>query len=131
MTEFLQCVLSNNGIAYLTGAGIFLITLFLIAKRVIGLAFAILLLAFALLAALSISNQDAIRDYFHQEAAATATQVPGPGETKEGAQINAEIQKTFNDLKAEFLIYKDKLEALIKDLSTKKEDRRTDAIPKS
>lgn len=121
MTEFFQCVFSSNGLAYTTGAAIFLITAFLVAKRVIGFTFTLLFLLFALAAALAIAHQDAISDYF-KKTNTTEVAPTSPGESKEGAQINTDLQKTFEDLKAEFLVYKAKLEKLIKDLSEKKEE---------
>ncbi len=63
MKTLLDCILSNNGLAFGVGTLIFFITIVLIATRLIGFGISLLLLVFALAASLSIANQDIIRNY--------------------------------------------------------------------
>jgi uncharacterized protein (DUF58 family) len=126
MNDFFNCIISTHGIAYLTGGLIFLITLLLAAKRVIGWGVAFLFLLFALLAAQSISNQDLIRQYFKN----FSPQTPSSSYQAENApqnektDINAELQKAFDDLKAEFLIEKEKLQKLYDELNSQKTEKK-------
>jgi hypothetical protein len=117
MNEFFNCLFSSNGLAYLTGVVIFLITLILVAKRVIGFSLALIFLIFAILAALAVANQDAIKNYFNGFSSTKTTEGTykannTPSGTSKGAEINADIQKAFDDLKEEFLIQKDKIQKL-------------------
>ncbi len=113
MKEFFECVISSNGMAYGTGVLIFLITLFLASKRVIGFTLTLLFLIFALVAAIGVANQDLIRNYLqklsHNEKS-TSGAYQAEGTNKEAATFSDQLQKAYNDLKEEFEIYKKKVQ---------------------
>lgn len=103
MDDFFRCVISSNGLAYLTGLGIFLLTAFLVARNLIGFTVSLLFLAFALIAALGVANNETIKSTVDRYTSAPSTK---DRETR----INEDLQKGFDDLKAEFFEYKKKLE---------------------
>lgn len=113
MDEFFRCVISSNGLAYLTGLGIFLLTAFLVARNLIGFTTSLIFLVFALLAALGIANHETVKGKLDQYTSAPTAQ---ERETK----INTDLQKAFDDLKAEFLEYKKQFEDYIKEQTAKK-----------
>ncbi len=114
MNEFVNCVISAHGLAYATGAGIFAITLWLSAKRFIGLGVTFLFLLFALVAAQIISNQETVKDYFNNFLSSTpsATNKTQNNTQGEAVDLNAKLQKAYDDLKAEFMLEKEKWEKL-------------------
>ena len=122
MNEFINCVVTAHGLAYATGVGIFVITLWLAAKRFIGLGVTFLFLLFALIAAQSISNQESIRQYFNNllsSKPSTAYKAENTTES-EKVDINAKLQKAYDDLKAEFMLEKEKLQKLYDEVSQEK-----------
>lgn len=127
MTDFLNCLISHNGLAYLTGLVIFLITLFLAANKIIGFTLSLIFLLFALAASLGIANQKNIQDYVDQLSKTPPSKnvYKAPGTKPETSDINDQIQKAFDDLKGEFLIYKQKLDDLIKEYQSQKEENRS------
>lgn len=112
MKEFFDCVISSNGMAYGTGVLIFLITLFLASKRVIGFTLTLLFLIFALVAAFGVANQDLIRNYFQglSQDEKTTGSYQGQGTSGKEATFTDQLQKAYNDLKEEFEIYKKKVQ---------------------
>lgn len=112
MDDFFRCVISSNGLAYLTGLGIFLLTALLVARNWIGFTTSLLFLVFALLAALGIANQESVKSTFDRYTNAPSTK---ERETK----INEDLQKGFDDLKEEFFLYKKKLEDFIHEQTKK------------
>lgn len=133
MNEFFTCVISKNGMAYLTGVVIFLITLFLTSRKIIGFTLTLLLLIFALIAALAVANQDIIRGYFvHPAEQQAESTYKGSAETSQNktSDINADLQKAFDDLKKEFLIEKERLQKIWEDYNARKEQEdKTPATP--
>lgn len=114
MKEFWDCVFTHNGIAYGTGVAIFLITLFLVSRRIIGFALAVVFLIFALVASMAVSHQASVQKYIEdlgKEKSADKT-YPGAGTTSQPT-VNDKIQDAFNDLKAEFEVQKKKLQDFI------------------
>lgn len=63
MKEFWECIFSHNGLAYGTGVAIFLITLFLVSRRIIGFTLAVVFLLFALIASLAVAHQASVKHY--------------------------------------------------------------------
>lgn len=114
MKELVNCVISAHGLAYATGAGIFAITLWLAAKRFIGLGVTFLFLLFALAAAQIISNQESVKDYFNNFLSSTpsTTNKTQSNTQGEAVDLNAKLQKAYDDLKAEFMLEKEKWEKL-------------------
>lgn len=128
MQEFLTCVVSKNGMAYLTGIVIFIITLFLAARQIIGFTLTLLFLIFALVAAVAVSNQDVIRSYFEHPTEAGKDGVyksssSSSAEHKNPGDINADLQRAFDDLKAEFLVEKERLQKIWEDFISRQSEK--------
>lgn len=119
MNEFINCVYTTHGLAYATGVVIFVITLWLAAKRFIGLGVTFLFLLFALIAAQSISNQEAIKQYFNNLLSSSPSTAYKAENTTEGEKvdINAKLQKAYDDLKSEFMLEKEKWQKLYDEVS--------------
>jgi hypothetical protein len=122
MNEFINCVFTTHGLAYATGLVIFLITLWLAAKRYIGLGVTFIFLLFALIAAQSISNQEALKQYFNNllSSSPSTSYKADNTNSNEKVDINAKLQKAYDDLKDEFMLEKQKWEKLYQDLSQQK-----------
>lgn len=131
MNEFFACLTSKNGMAYLTGLVIFLITLYLTSRKIIGFSLTLIFLIFALVAAISVSNQDLIRSYFVHPTEQTRDGVyqdsSQSSQTKQSSDINADLQKAFDDLKAEFLIQKERFETIWEDFTKKQEAQKNES----
>lgn len=112
MQDFLNCLFSQNGMAYGTGVLVFLFTLFLVSRRVIGFTLTLLFLIFSLVAAFGVANKDLIRKYFEDlSTGKTAEGTPAPGQ----ASIQDQLQKAYDDLKAEFEAQKNKFQSFIEE----------------
>lgn len=62
MNDFLNYILTNNVIAYTTAFIIFVVTVFLVVKRLIGFVLTLVLLFFAIASGLAIANMDLFRE---------------------------------------------------------------------
>lgn len=62
MENFVNYILTNNVIAYTTAFIIFVVTVFLVVKRLIGFVITLLLLFFAIVSGLAIANMDLFRE---------------------------------------------------------------------
>ncbi len=126
MGEFVNCVVSTHGIAYLTGLVIFLLTLLLAARHVIGLGVTFLFLLFALIAAQSISHQDSIKEYLNtfSQSSSTSAYKAGNAPHTDKVDVNSELQKAFDDLKAEFLIEKEKWQKIYDEFVSQKNSQK-------
>lgn len=123
MSDFFNCLFTHNGIAYGTGVLIFLITLFLVSRRIIGFTLTFLFLLFALLASMAVAHQDAVKAYlnkFSSEKATDGTYRAEGTQPKSGDNINASLQKAFDDLKSEFEVQKEKMQKLWEEYTTQK-----------
>lgn len=67
MDQFKEALSSSDAIALIASALIFIVTVVLVARRLIGFLITLVLLFFALVAGLSIANNDIIRHYFSSE----------------------------------------------------------------
>ena len=128
MNEFFTCLFSTNGMAYGSGVLIFLITLFLTSRKIIGFTLTLLFLIFALAASLAVAHQDLVRSYLENYTKEKTTggtyqgagNTPAQSQTPSKTDINADIQKTFDEIKDEVLIQKDKLQKLWDEYTAKK-----------
>jgi len=126
MNEFFTCIVSKNGLAYLTGAVIFFLTLFLTSRRIIGFTLTLLFLVFALIASLAVANQELIRSYFVKTSNEKSSEGLYKSDSSQGQaaqskpkeDINADLQKAFDDLKAEFLVEKARLQKIWEDFNS-------------
>jgi hypothetical protein len=148
MQEFVNCLFTTNGMAYGTGVLIFLITLFLVARRIIGFTLTLLFLIFALLASFAVANKDLIRSYFENlskgGSKATSAQASpqassqGKAPTYQSAEnssaskevpIMEQLQKAYDDLKEEFEIQKKKFQSFIEEKKQESEKTENPAPP--
>lgn len=116
MKEFFDCLFTTNGMAFGTGVLIFLITLFLVSRRVIGFTLALLLLLVALGASFAVANQDKIHAYFDsldkgkKEDTKTNDSTTKEEPKKDENTFSEKLDKVYHDLKDEYEILKDKIQ---------------------
>jgi hypothetical protein len=137
MNEFVSCLISKNGLAYLTGAVIFFLTLFLTSKKIIGFSLTVLFLIFALIAAMAVSHQDLIRSYFTNQKPENSSEgiykannsQTDTSKQASSSDIHVDFQKALDDLKQEFLIEKLRLQKMWEDFNNhvkKTEEQKTE-----
>lgn len=107
MNEFIDFLTSNTTVAYITAIVIFIVTLFLLLKRLIGVVVFAILLIFALLSGLAIANHDLFREIltsFKYE----------PEKFKEDTYTHYknQLQKAFEEIKEELETQAHKVETL-------------------
>jgi len=127
MNEFIDFITSNNTIAYITAFIIFIITLVLVVRRLIGFMITLLLLIFAILSGLSIANHDLFREMLQSFK---TTNAPQTTEDKSTYYKN-QFMKAFDELKKEFEELKVKWEAMYesyKSTSKEKKDEQQNRI---
>lgn len=124
MQEFYNCLINVNGMAFGTGVIIFLITLFLVANRLIGFTLTLLFLVFALVAAFGVANKDLVRKYFENLSKSKTESYQASGTKAGEATISEQLQKAYDDLKAEFEIQKKKFQSFLEERASqdKKEE---------
>lgn len=125
MQEFFTCLFSTNGLAYGTGLLIFLLTLFLASRRIIGFTLTLLFLLFALVAAFAVANKDLIRNYFEtlSKKRVEAGRSPSSEESQERASFQEQLQKAYEDLKTEFEIQKKKFQSFVEEKKSSEEEK--------
>lgn len=95
MKEIWDCLFTHYGLAYATGFVIFIITLILVSKRVIGFAVTLILLIFALLASLAVAHSDSIKTYFNKlEERSSTMHKESPQETQNKAPSETEASSS-------------------------------------
>jgi hypothetical protein len=67
MVDFYDCVLLKHGLAWGVGAGIFLITIFLVARKIIGFWLSLILMLIALGASMAIEHRDQTIAYWNKK----------------------------------------------------------------
>jgi hypothetical protein len=76
MKEAFNCLIMDHGIAFATGTVIFLLTVLLVAKRVIGFVLSVILILIALGASLAVDHQEIVRGYFEKWFPSTSVTAP-------------------------------------------------------
>lgn len=123
MNEFIDFITANTTVAYITAVVIFVITIILLIKRIIGFMITLLLLAFALLAGLAIANHDVFRDVlqsFKEEPSK-------PGEDRT-THIKNQLNKAYDELKKEFEEQKNKIEKMYDAYQSSSKEPKKDTI---
>lgn len=107
MNEVIDFFTSNTTIAYLTALGIFIVTIVLLMKRLIGFMLTLLLLAFAILSGLAIANHEQFREILTNFKY-------DPAKTKEDkfTHFKNQLYHTFEELKEDFKEQKQKIETM-------------------
>ncbi len=118
MQDVINFLLSNNGLAFGVALLIFIITLFLVVKRLIGFVITLLLLTFALVSGFFIANQDLFRSILKGY---TSDATPEDRDTV--TQLKTQFYKSYEEIKAEIKQQKEEFEKIInKKESDKKQD---------
>lgn len=107
MNEIIDFFTNNTTLAYTTAVVIFIITIFLLVKRLIGFMITLLLLAFALVSGLAIANYDLFR-----EVLTSFKYDPSKNKDDQYTHIKTQLGKAYEELKEEFQEQKQKLEAV-------------------
>jgi predicted membrane protein len=116
MQDILDFFATNNGVALIIALVIFIITLILVVKRLIGFVITIILLAFALISGFFVANADLFRDVLKG-----LTQSGTPEEKDTVSQLKAQFFKAYEDLKAELKEQKAEFEKIIEKSKPKEE----------
>lgn len=118
MQDVINFLLSNNGLAFGVALLIFIITLFLVVKRLIGFVITLLLLTFALVSGFFIANQDLFRSILKGY---TSDATPEDRDTV--TQLKTQFYKSYEEIKAEIKQQKEEFQKIInKKESDKKQD---------
>lgn len=80
MKEYFDCLIMTHGTAFGVGAAIFLLTILLVAKRVIGFVLSVILMLIALGASWAINNEAYVRGHLQKWIPTTQTSVPASSE---------------------------------------------------
>ena len=107
MNELIDFLTSNTTIAYATAVVVFIITIILLARRLIGFMVSLLLLAFALISGLAIANHDLFR-----EILTSFKYEPGKTQEDQYTHFKNQLSKAYEELKEEFVEQKAKVEAM-------------------
>lgn len=111
MNEVIDFLTANTTIAYLTAVVIFIITIIMIMKRLIGVVVTIVLLAFALLSGLAIANHDLFREiligFKYPENSSEDTYTHYKNQLhKAFEEVKEEVEKQTRKLEAVYEAYK-------------------------
>lgn len=104
MTEVLESLFSNNVVALGVASVIFLVTITLVAKRIIGFLLTLVFLFFAITSGFTIANNDIVRDYIQGRTHETI--VERTEEKLNGFFV--QFMKALDDLRDEILGEKEK-----------------------
>ena len=108
MQDVINFLFSNNGLAFGVALLIFIITLFLVVKRLIGFIITLILLAFALISGFFIANQDLFRSIL-KGYTSDAT----PEDREAVTQLKSQLYNSYEEIKEEVLEQKVELEKII------------------
>jgi hypothetical protein len=117
MQQIVDFLLSSNGLAFGVALLIFIITLFLVVKRLIGFLITLLLLAFAIVSGFFVANQDLLRNILKNY---TGQATPEEQDTLN--QLKAQFYKGYEELKTEIKEQKDAFSKILD--KNKQEDQK-------
>ena len=108
MQHIYECLIQQHGMAFATGTVIFLLTIFLVSKRVIGFIFSIIFMLIALGATLAVEHQNVVKAYFNKwvptsapstKTEETAPAAPSTTEEKPAESTHGQVQDQKERLK--------------------------------
>lgn len=113
MQEISEFLLNHNTLAVLIAAVIFVITIILVIRRLIGFVITLVLLLFAIASGLIIANQDVFRDILKSVAAdkRSDSEVIKDQASKVYEEAKEEVNKYIEQVKDAYQDYKNKQEA--------------------
>ena len=114
MENFVDYILSNNVIAYTTAFIIFVITVFLVVRRLIGFVITLLLLFFAIASGLAIANMDLFREILRGMVYEKSE------ERKKDDTFKSQVLQAYDELKEQFEEQKKNLQEFLEAHKAKK-----------
>jgi predicted membrane protein len=120
MDQFFEYLNSNSVLALIVAASIFIITLVLVIKRLIGFFITLLLLAFTIVSGYAVYNNDLVRDFLKQKVDQNRN---GITEEQPTPTFQEKIQDAYEKLKVELEIQKEKLQEY---LNRPKDEKKSD-----
>lgn len=111
MNEFVDFLLSNNGAAIAIALLIFIVTVWLVIKRLIGFVITIVLLAFALISGFAVANADLVREIIKNIAGKST-----PQEQQTLDQLKQQVFKSYDEIRKEFTQQKEEFQKLLNKL---------------
>lgn len=123
MDEFLDFILSNNGAAFAIALLIFLVTVWLVIKRLIGFVITVVLLLFALVSGFFVANADLVREILKNVAGKST-----PREQQTLEQLKNQFFKSYEEIKNEFAEQKQEFDRILKQ-SKQEEAAPAEAAP--
>jgi biopolymer transport protein ExbB/TolQ len=111
MNEFIDFILSNNGAAIAIALLIFIVTVWLVIKRLIGFVITIILLAFALISGFAVANADLVREIIKNLAGKST-----PQEQQTLDQLKQQVFKSYDEIRKEFSQQKEEFQKLLNKL---------------
>lgn len=125
MNEVIDFFSNNTTLAYVTAVVIFIITVVLLVRRLIGFMVTLLLLAFALASGLAIANYDLFR-----EVITSFKYDPAKTKDDQYTHIKTQLGKAYEELKEEFQDQKKKIEAMYDAYTSSKAEPKEEVKPK-
>lgn len=120
MNEVIDFFTSNTTLAYLTALVIFIITIVLVVRRLIGFMITLLLLFFALVSGLAIANYDLFR-----EILVSFKYDSSKSNEDQYSHFKASLNKAYDELKTEYQDQKQKIEDMYEAYkATHKEEKK-------
>lgn len=124
MNEIIDFLSSNTTLAYLTALIIFIITIFLLVRRLIGFMVSLLLLAFALISGLAIANHDLFR-----EILSSFKYDPEKNKEDKYTHFKNKLSNAYEELKEELTEQKQKIEAMYEAYTAPSEPSKEEKKP--
>lgn len=107
MNEIIDFLTSNTTLAYVTAIFIFIVTIILLIRRLIGFMVTLLLLAFAIISGLAIANHDLFR-----EVLSSFKYDPEKNREDKFTHFKDKLSHAYEELKEELTEQKRKIEAM-------------------
>ena len=98
MKEYFDCLILSLGAAFGVGAAIFLLTILLVSKRVVGFVLSVILMLVALGVSWSVNNEALVREYLHKWIPSVQSVAPATKQEATQAPLNTPpaVQQTEN-----------------------------------
>ena len=97
METFFTLLMQSHTLAFLVPFMVFVVTVFLVVRRLIGFLITIAFLGFAVVVGVAIANYDVVKHYLPDDNKAQVTQVE-----KMLKEFRADIERAFSDLHEDF-----------------------------
>lgn len=126
MDQFLEYFNSNSVLALIVAASIFIITLVLVIKRLIGFFITLLLLAFTIVSGYAVYNNDLVREFLKQKVDQNRNGINK--EEHPSPTFQEKIQDAYEKLKVELEVQKEKLQEYLNQSKDEKKNENGTGI---